>query len=316
MEIPEKLISGLLEIHDCVIIPDFGGLVLNETPAGFSANLNELIPPRKTVSFNRSLNMNDGLLANHVAKELHTTYNDAVAIVFAMAAEWKKKLSNGERLILNGFGSFIQDRDEKILFSPDGDRNYSRTSYGLPSLILTPVEKQSTQKVFALPDRSIDSSQEKNPSIGRSLKAAAIAAVFILGFVIVFKNISEKQLFTSANDPVYQHTEPVAPVINNITAEKTSKPAPVVNTNTISEQTNVAASNTMFYVVGGSFKVEANAKKFVKELQEKGFKAQMLDNEDGWFRVSYLTEQDSLKADKDLHSIKINENQSAWLLKF
>jgi len=318
----EKHISGLLEIHDCVIIPDFGGFVLNETTAGFSGRPNELLPPGKIVSFNRNLNVNDGLLANFVAKKENLSYSDAISQIRDFADYWKKVLMNGDRILLNEIGSLVQNQEQKIVFTPQENRNYSRASYGLPSLILTPVEKQNIQKVFQLP--AIPRERSENVIIRRSISVAAVAAVFILAFLVVFKNISENYLYTSNKNPVYQSIQPIASSIGKILSEETVKPAAVQTKDTVPailpdnniSNNGTLASNSTFYVVGGSFKIEANAQKFFRELQEKGFKAQLLNNEDGWFRVSYLTEQDSLKAAKDLHSIKINENQSAWILKF
>ena len=324
MEKPEKFISALLEIHDCVIIPDFGGFVLNEIPARFSGRPNELLPPGKIISFNRSLNVNDGLLANYISKEENISYSEAISQTKFDVENWKNKLSAGEKIFLEGIGSLVQNADQKIVFLPEDSRNYAIVSFGLPSLILTPVEKQNSQKVFQLP--AIPRERSENLVIRRSISVAAVAAVFILAFLVVFKNVSENHLYTSNTNPVYKSIQPIASSISKILTDETVKPAasqakditttPVQESASLLPDNSISNSNSMYYVVGGSFKVEANAEKFFRELKEKGFKAQLLNNEDGWFRVSYLTEQDSLKAAKDLKSIKINENRGAWILKF
>ena len=318
MEKPEKYISGLLEIHDCVIIPDFGGFVLNEMPARFGGRPNELLPPGKIISFNRNLNVNDGLMANYISQQENISYAEAFSQIKDSVDNWKKALYENEKVLLEGIGSLMQNEDQKLVFTPQDTRNYLSASFGLPSLILTPIEKQNSQKVFQLP--AIPRERSENLVIRRSLSVAAVAAIFILAFLVVFKNVSENHLYTSNANPVYKSIEPIASSIGKILTDETVKPsAPRPQDNMtagIIETPSSTSSISRFYVVGGSFKVEANARKFFKELQEKGFKAQLLNNEDGWFRVSYQTEQDSLKAAKDLHSIKINENQSAWILKF
>lgn len=318
MENPEKYISHLLEIHDCVIVPDFGGFVLNEMPGRFSGRPNELLPSGKIISFNRNLNINDGLLANYISKEEGISYSEVIIQIKYAVENWRNTFSSGEKIFLDGMGSLVQNEDQKIVFTPQYNRNYAIRSYGLPALILTPVEKQNSQKVFQLP--SIPRERSENPVIRRNISVAAVAAVLIIAFLVVFKNVSENHLYTSNTNPVYKSIQPIASSISKILTDETVKPAvpqPQDDmTAGIIDSKASTASNSMYYVVGGSFKIEANAQKFFKELEEKGFKAQLLNNEDGWFRVSYLTEQDSLKAARDLQSIKINENQGAWILKF
>ncbi|RZK88838.1 MAG: SPOR domain-containing protein, partial [Hymenobacter sp.] len=53
----------LLRDHDCVIIPDFGGLVAEPAPARVQpAGRHLLSPPTRQVAFNQALTRNDGLL--------------------------------------------------------------------------------------------------------------------------------------------------------------------------------------------------------------------------------------------------------------
>ena len=75
-------------------------------------------------------------------------------------------------------------------------------------------------------------------------------------------------------------------------------------------------SKTKYYIVAGAFKKESNAKILADKLKEKGYYPKVLNTENGFFRVTYIEEQDSNKADADLHKIKTSENQSAWLLKW
>jgi len=315
---PEKYISGLLEIHEYVIIPDFGGFVLNKTEAGFAENLHKLEPSGKKPSFNKNLNVNDGLMASNLAREEGIPYAEAVSEIKNVVEEWKTILNNNGQILLAGLGTLYSNAENKILFDPEENRNYLKASYGLPSIVLSPVEKQNAQKVFQLP--AVNDGTEKNNGkiIRRAVAASAIAASILLAFVLIFNNMdniknSGLALFKGFginSTRVTNNMQPIASSIGSIIDESTAKPVQ----KQIKESVSSPVAN--YYIVGGSFKIEANAARFVKELQEKGYKAQLLNNEDGWFRVSYLAEQDSLKADKDLHSIKINENQGAWLLKF
>ncbi|RZK52859.1 MAG: hypothetical protein EOO59_13130, partial [Hymenobacter sp.] len=61
----------LLRDHDCVIIPDFGGLVAEYTAAKVQpAGRHLLSPPTRQVAFNQALTRNDGLLVDALRQQL------------------------------------------------------------------------------------------------------------------------------------------------------------------------------------------------------------------------------------------------------
>ena len=63
-------IRPLLRDHDCVIIPDFGGLVADAVPARVQPNRHALRPPARLLAFNQALTRNDGLLVDALAQRL------------------------------------------------------------------------------------------------------------------------------------------------------------------------------------------------------------------------------------------------------
>ena len=52
-------ISDLLFLHDCVILPEFGGFVGNITAAQLNKSTGELTPPSKQILFNNNLTNNE-----------------------------------------------------------------------------------------------------------------------------------------------------------------------------------------------------------------------------------------------------------------
>ena len=68
----EYYISELLFLHDCVIIPNFGGFVGNPKSAKLNKITGVLSPPSKQILFNANLKTNDGLLITHISKLLGT----------------------------------------------------------------------------------------------------------------------------------------------------------------------------------------------------------------------------------------------------
>ena len=55
-------IEHLLSVHDCVIVPDFGGFVVQTLPVRYDAGMHRFEPMRKDIVFNETLQYNDGLL--------------------------------------------------------------------------------------------------------------------------------------------------------------------------------------------------------------------------------------------------------------
>ena len=51
----EELIGDLLLRHNCVVIPTFGGFVAGQTSATFDASKGTILPPRKSLLFNKQL---------------------------------------------------------------------------------------------------------------------------------------------------------------------------------------------------------------------------------------------------------------------
>ena len=65
----DHYISDLLEDHDCVIIPDFGGFIGNYASARINPVNHRIDPPFRKITFNKLLVHNDGLLAAYIAKK-------------------------------------------------------------------------------------------------------------------------------------------------------------------------------------------------------------------------------------------------------
>ena len=62
-------ISELLFLHDCVIVPEFGGFVGNKKSAQLNKTTGTLTPPSKQILFNTNLKINDGLLITHIVNK-------------------------------------------------------------------------------------------------------------------------------------------------------------------------------------------------------------------------------------------------------
>ncbi|HXH20045.1 MAG TPA: hypothetical protein VNJ07_13285, partial [Chitinophagales bacterium] len=87
-------IKDLLYLHDCVIVPGFGGFVTGYHPAEIHKYKNVIYPPSKTIMFNRRLQANDGVLINAISQKEKIDYRVAEEKVKQFAAWWNRQLEN------------------------------------------------------------------------------------------------------------------------------------------------------------------------------------------------------------------------------
>ncbi|MDR1381040.1 MAG: SPOR domain-containing protein [Tannerella sp.] len=126
-------IEHLLLWHDCVIIPDFGGFVLQPVPAVYAGNEHLFTPARKEIVFNPTLTHNDGLLTESYMQGFSLDFNEARKHVGNDVAAMKENLDEDRQIQFGRIGLFIKEY-ERIIFVPSGnsDELFCTSSYGLP----------------------------------------------------------------------------------------------------------------------------------------------------------------------------------------
>lgn len=144
----DKHISDLLYTHDCVIIPGFGGIIGNYAPAYIHPVKHVFYAPYKQLVFNKSLYLNDGVLANYIAREEGITYIAALDNLHRFAGELKSKIEKGQKAEIKSVGTFQLDAEKNIQFTPDKEINYLLSSYGLSSFQSQAILRDKELKAF------------------------------------------------------------------------------------------------------------------------------------------------------------------------
>ena len=132
-------IRPLLRDHDCVIIPDFGGLVADAVPARVQANRHALSPPARLVAFNQALTRNDGLLVDALAQHLGVPTAQAREALRTAVAGLQHDLDATSRTELPGIGVFRRAAGRGLSFEYTGTDTLLPAAYGLPELAARPV---------------------------------------------------------------------------------------------------------------------------------------------------------------------------------
>ena len=185
-----EYISNLLFLHDCVIIPDFGGFICNYKSACIDETSGIITPPSKDILFNRNLTHNDGLLANWIVCKENIPYDKAVKQVELFCEDLKIRLNQRQRIAFGDIGVFYTDRRFNIIFE-SGENNFLSDTYGMEEIEapkLTTEDKRLKPQQIEIPTFTPEMSpyinMESTNWVHRSLKYGLAAAV-IAGLVVI-----------------------------------------------------------------------------------------------------------------------------------
>ena len=92
-------------------------------------------PPKRELTFNPSLNSNDGLLIKYVSEQSGIDYNLVEDYVNLAVEGWKRILQQDQPLVLDKIGTLRQIGEGRISFTPVDDVNYLTDSFGMAPFI-------------------------------------------------------------------------------------------------------------------------------------------------------------------------------------
>lgn len=130
----DKYVENALYLYQCVIIPGFGGFVAREEDSFESAEHGKYSPRSKKFVFNRSLRVNDGVLASYIAGMRDITYAEALSEISHAVDFYISQLEKGDAVEISGVG-VIKAEGGRWTFEPSEVKNFSREEYGLVSSV-------------------------------------------------------------------------------------------------------------------------------------------------------------------------------------
>jgi len=298
----EHYISELLYLEDCIIVPDFGGFIVNDKSATINEKSGEITPPSKTILFNSQLVNNDGLLVSHIAKEENISHKESLTNVLAISKKLKNKLFETKILRIKKVGLLTIGSENNILFTQEKGYNYNLNSFGMHSINSNTIDKKERikneiQNTVNVIEKNIISSNQM------FLRAAAVAIPLIL---ISFISINQEKNITT----IYEKMSLI-----DFSFDKTdNKKSLEANDKAIINTTVLPTINTelKYHIIIGSFKEATNAKKLHAKLLSEKYDSQIL-NADFNSRVSisnFKRKEDAILA---LTNVKKNYG-SAWIL--
>jgi len=300
-------INDLLYRYECVIIPGFGALLTQYHSAKINSKSHTFYPPRKTVSFNRQLQTNDGLLANYVASVENCSYESALQKIRNFTGKLSLQLSEKELVLLKNIGEFHLNEENSVQFTPSSKQNFNTAVFGMTSFVSPKVAREVYKEtVEALEEKTpiyITPERRARPYLKYAVVALVALSITGLGGMKLYEAGVKKHNFAAkqkADALVENQIQEATFVIEN--------PLPALNL-TFKKQTG------KYHVVAGAFRIEGNAEKKMNQLREKGFTPTNLgENKYGLHLVAYSSHESRLEANQSLRDVKNSQNRSAWLL--
>lgn len=176
----ERHILELLYRHDCVIIPNLGGLVANYTPAMVGEDQKGLVPPHKGFIWNKFLQHNDGLLANELVKIHGLSYDDAVNEILHFVSNVKIALKEHKRFEFDTIGYLYADPTGQIGLEYAG-KNFLMNSFGLPVVRLEKLPQLSLVHEVIEKAEEIQPTEEKETKVIPITKTEVVEKVVTRG---------------------------------------------------------------------------------------------------------------------------------------
>ncbi|RUT77986.1 SPOR domain-containing protein [Ancylomarina longa] len=306
-----KYISDLLFIHDCVILPGFGGFVANYQPAEIDENQSLFLPPKKAIGFNRNLTQNDGLLIHRVADSENLSYVEAEKSVRFFIEDISVRIQRGEKVSIDKVGVFYNDRRYNLQFEPSKNLNYLAEAFGLEQIKI-PQLSSSVPEILLTDKKKI-----KLLFSEKRLRYAAVILPFALAIALIPMSSVNLPNLSSASMSWFQNDnkvllEKTAPSTQISPPEEYVRFEPKLSESIVKAKLPVKGK---YYLIAGSFTSLNNAEILRKELISRAYPASIIRNKNLY---SVAINQFENRFEVDLFKKKViakNPKSFCWILK-
>ncbi len=331
-------IERLLLVHDCVIVPKFGGFVLQAVPAVQQMEQHTFHPLRKEIGFNMTLQHNDGLLSESYMQMYAVSYRQAQLMLEEDVEDMKNTLQQYGKLSLGVLGLFCIGEEGQMIFHPSETNLFCVGSYGLPVFYFPVLEPLPVVReevtLFASPKEKKDTFYI--PISRKFIRTAMVSAAAVALFLLVSTPVKDvnQDAYTASFVPtgiaVQQSLFPETVLSDDgIVAEAETKqeapedviahgvrkvvPAPILEKKAVVSKP-VAIQSKMYHIVIASFPLETQADEFIAGVDRNECKHVSKVLRDGKYRI-YADKFDNREAAESyMATLRSNPKyKDAWL---
>lgn len=258
-------IEYLSSRHDCVIVPGLGAFISHYSYIKNSDGM--LLSLERNISFNMSVNTNDGLLINSIMRRESVSFDNAKSIIDDYVVSLRNQLKHEGEVPVGRLGYMKDNSDGNLEFFPFVSQKTCNEYFGLNELTLKPLSIKINEE-----DIESTGSKTKIIPLTKKFMQAAASIILLIGMTLVLstpiiedenqnyaninafslKNHTEKELkeLYISIPKAEEHVE----ATTNVTIEETAE----IENSTISENGN-------YCIVIASLASKSQAEKYIKE---------------------------------------------------
>lgn len=290
----------LLPRHNCVIIPGFGGFIINSEPSIRKKN-NSLNSPSYTIIFNQELKHDDGLLISSIQGVKDISYTIAANIISDSVKDIKNILKQGNTVVCGKLGILKQDTDGNIVF-------HNNAALFPASLGLTPVSLKLIDSI-----NQQDNTERKRSQIIRRIGSAAAIIAGIFLFITPSFNVGSIDKGVQKANFLDIFTQSVIESNSSNEIEIASEASAENNIEANKEYAAEKPARTYFIVIGGE-ETESNANKLLSKFQTQGFsKAAIIKSDRYRIYVASFFDKNEAERYLDIFRLENPKYSTAWL---
>ncbi|MBT3382768.1 MAG: HU-CCDC81 and SPOR domain-containing protein [Prolixibacteraceae bacterium] len=345
-------IRELILAHETVIIPGFGAFISNYKPAGFDSENDNILPPSKEISFNQKIRNNDGLLVGYIAESDGISHFDALKKIEKERENIIYQLDKGEKVTLENTGILFFDENHKIQFEPFQKDNLLLDSFGLEATSLkttvaVDLEKElvvkndepeiinsdnsiietepeiADQTIGTIPEKETGKLPEPKPEKEKKRSwlwyFLILIPIIIAGWFVITKEKNtpkdEVEIRDNSRSTIIpEKMEKSIPTIDStgfLTTDSTQFIEEKIDSTELPKP-----DSPIYYLVGGSFKKEENADKYLQQLKKEGYEPFHFGKRGNFYIIGigkYNSEEDASAAKNNF--LKKNPGSGIWIFK-
>ena len=328
-------IERLLLVHDCVIVPKFGGFVLQTVSSVYNGADHLFNPQRKEIVFNITLQHNDGLLSESYMQMYDVNYRKAQLMLEEDVEDMKAALQEEKKLSLGVLGTFSLGMEGQVIFHPGNSDSFSIVSYGLaafhfPQLKPVLAEREEVVLLAGKKKKDILYIPVNRKFLRVAIASAAALALFLLVSTPV-KDVNQAAYTASfvptemvAKSVPEMKVEEVAPTVSvakeskaaeikKNTAVVTAVPK-VKKQEVVSKSVEKIPAPKMYHIVIASFPTVEQADKYIASIDRNECKHVSKVARDGKYRIYADKFDNREQAEAYMSTLRTNEKyKDAWL---
>ncbi|MDR2086447.1 MAG: SPOR domain-containing protein [Dysgonamonadaceae bacterium] len=317
-------LEHLLRIHDCVVVPQLGGFVLQVVPASYVEEEHLFYPMHKEIVFNPSLKHSDGLLPEEYMHAYGVSFQQAHRMVEEDVENIKTLLFKELKISLGNVGILSKGEEGVVVFQPGDSDFFSVSSYGLSPFQLKEWEALQQEKASLV----LTGNQRTtyyipiHRSIIRGVAATAAAVALFLMISTPVKEINPSS-YTASFIPaeIAKTTNKAKSKTTNFTVaanpgktKTTANPATASSSSASKNKAVKEEKRPMYYVIIGSVKTSRQADELIAKIDRTTLKHVNKITGNGKVRIYANKFSDKSKAEVYLAKIKQNTKyKDAWL---